>query len=336
MKKITFYIVPLLTFILIGCNGNNSGSIKASGNIEATNIIVSSQVSGKVFQILKDEGDRVNKSDTVIIIDPETYKLKLDEAVASREYAQAQFNLLKEGARKEDIKQADDNLTQAQVSFDLAEKDKERMENLYRAKSITKKQYDDAVANYEISKARLNSAKENFEKVKNLSRPEELKQAGANLNRAIANVNLLQKSLNDCYVTSPSSGFMTKKFVEVGEIAGMMSSLFQVADLSSVDLVIYVPETELGKVQLGQKAEITVDTYPDKSFNGKVTYISPQAEFTPKNIQTQEERTKLVFAVKIKIDNPDFELKDGMPADAVIKIAPSNSTQGENKKSLDY
>jgi HlyD family secretion protein len=164
--------------------------------------------------------------------------------------------------------------------------------------------------------------------VKNLARPEELKQAGANLNRAIANVNLLQKSLNDCYVTSPSSGFMTKKFVEVGEIAGMMSSLFQVADLSSVDLVIYVPETELGKVQLGQKAEITVDTYPDKSFNGKVTYISPQAEFTPKNIQTQEERTKLVFAVKIKIDNPDFELKDGMPADAVIKIAPSDSPEG--------
>ncbi|MCW8961840.1 MAG: efflux RND transporter periplasmic adaptor subunit, partial [Ignavibacteriaceae bacterium] len=236
------------------------------------------------------------------------------------EYAQAQFNLLKEGARKEDIKQANNNLKQAQVSFDLAEKDKERMENLYQAKSITKKQYDDAMANYEISKARLNSARENFEKVKNLSRPEELKQAEANLNKAIANVNLLQKSLNDCYVISPSSGYITKKFIEIGETAGMMSSLFQVADLSSVELVIYVPETELGKVQLGQKAELKVDTYPDKSFNGKVIYISPQAEFTPKNIQTQEERTKLVFAVKIKIDNPDFELKDGMPADAVINL----------------
>ena len=98
----------------------------------------------------------------------------------------------------------------------------------------------------------------------------------------------------------------------------MMSSLFQVADLSSVELVIYVSETELGRVKLGQEAEIKVDTYPNKSFEGKVIYISPQAEFTPKNIQTQEERTKLVFAVKIKIDNPDFELKDGMPADASI------------------
>ncbi len=318
MKKLIIIIIPILFFVLIGCNGNNNDRIKASGNIEATNIIVSSQVSGKVLQILKDEGNKVIKNDTVIVIDPETYKLKLEEAVAAKEYAQAQFNLLKEGARKEDVKQAEENLNQAQVTFNLAEKDKERMENLYQAKSITKKQYDDAVANYEIAIARLNSAKENLNKVKNLARPEELKQAEANLNRAIAKVNLLQKNLNDCNVTSPSSGFITKKFVEIGETAGTMSSLFQVADLSSVELIIYVPETELGKVQLGQKAEITVDTYSDKTFNGKVIYISPQAEFTPKNIQTQEERTKLVFAVKIKIDNPEFELKDGMPADASI------------------
>jgi HlyD family secretion protein len=311
-------IATLLTLILASCNGNNSDRIEASGNIVTTNIIVSSQVSGKVIQILKDEGDNVNKGDTVLIIDPETYQLKFDEALAAKELAQAQFNLVKKGARDEDIKQAEENLKQAQVSFDLAEQDKQRMENLYTSKSITKKQFDDAIANYEIAQAKLISAKENLQKVKNLSRPEEIKQSEANLNRVIANVNLLQKSLNDCYVTSPSSGFITKKFIEQGETAGMMSSLFQIADLSTVELVIYVSETELGMVKLGQKANINVDTYPDKSFEGKVIYISPEAEFTPKNIQTQEERTKLVYAVKIKVDNQDFELKDGMPADASI------------------
>jgi HlyD family secretion protein len=192
------------------------------------------------------------------------------------------------------------------------------MENLYTSKSITKKQFDDAIANYEIAQAKLISAKENLQKVKNFSRPEEIKQSEANLNRTIANLNLLQKSLNDCFVTSPSSGIITKKFIEQGETAGMMSSLFQIADLSTVELVIYVSETELGMVKLGQKANIKVDTYLDRSFEGKVIYISPEAEFTPKNIQTQEERTKLVYAVKIKVDNPDFELKDGMPADASI------------------
>jgi membrane fusion protein YbhG len=318
MKMTITFLSVLMIILIIGCNGNNKDVIEASGNIEATNIIVSSQVSGKVLQILKDEGDNIIKGDTVIIIDPETYKLKLDEAIAAKDLAQAQFNLVKTGARKEDIIQADESLRQAQVSFDLAEKDKQRMENLYTSKSITKKQFDDAVANFDIAKAKLNSAKENLQKVKNLSRPEEIKQSEANLNRALANVNIYQKNLNDCYVTSPSSGFITKKFVETGEAAGIMSSLFQVADLNSVELAIYVSETELGKVKLGQKAEINVDTYPDKSFDGTVIYISPQAEFTPKNIQTKDERTKLVFQVKIKIENPDFELKDGMPADATI------------------
>ena len=318
MKKLTMSIATLLLLILVNCNGNNSDQIEASGNIEATNIIVSSQVSGKVIQILKDEGDNVNKGDTVLIIDPETYQLKFDEAVAAKELAQAQFNLVKKGAREEDIIQAEENLKQTQVSFDLAEQDKQRMENLYKSKSITKKQFDDAIANYEIAQAKLISAKENLQKVKNLSRPEEIKQSEANLNRVVANVNLLKKSLNDCFVTSPSSGFVTKKFIEQGETAGMMSSLFQIADLNIVELVIYVSETELGMVKLGQKANINVDTYPDKSFEGKVIYISPEAEFTPKNIQTQEERTKLVYAVKIKADNPDFVLKDGMPADASI------------------
>ncbi len=318
MKKIFIVFSISLIFIITACNGNNNGNIVASGNIEAKNIIVSSQVAGIVIQILKDEGAKLNKGDTVLIIDPETYELKLQETLAAKEYAEAQLSLLKKGARSEDINQAEENLKQAEISYELAEKDKERMENLYQSQTITKKQFDDAIANYEINLARLSVARENFQKIKNLSRPEEIKQAEASLNRAIANVNLFKKNLNDCYVTSPSSGFITKKFVEEGETAGRMSSLFQVADLSSVEIVIYIRETELGKVKLGQKAEISIDTYPDKIYEGEVIYISTEAEFTPKNIQTQEERTKLVFAVKIKIENTNFELKDGMPADAVI------------------
>ncbi len=99
-----------------------------------------------------------------------------------------------------------------------------------------------------------------------------------------------------------------------------MSSLFKVSDLRAVDLIIYVSEEELGKVKLGQTAYISVDAYPDKTYSGKVIYISPEAEFTPKNIETKDERTKLVFAVKIRIDNPKYELKPGMPADAEVHI----------------
>ena len=111
-----------------------------------------------------------------------------------------------------------------------------------------------------------------------------------------------------------------KKFVEAGESVGPLSSLVMLSDQSYVDLVIYVSETELGRVKLGQEADVTVDSFKNKTFKGKVIYISPSAEFTPKNIQTKDERTKLVYAVKVHIHNPDFELKDGMPADAVIKL----------------
>jgi HlyD family secretion protein len=324
-----FKVILLITVfqIITGC-GNNSDSeiIEASGNIEAINITVSAKVSGEIIQILQDEGTQVFNGDTVLIIDSETFELRITEAIAAKDYAEAQYSLLKEGARAEDVRQAEENLTQAEINLELADKNKERMVNLYESKSITTKQYDDAVANYQIVLARYNAANENLNKIKNLARPEELKQAEANLKRMDANVKLIQKSVNDCYVTSPLNGIIVKKFIEVGESAGVMSSLFQVSDLNVVELVVYVPETELAKVKLNQSAEVQVDTYPDKTYEGKVIYISPEAEFTPKNIQTKEERTKLVFAVKIQIPNPDFELKSGMPADAVIQLkAPSSS-----------
>lgn len=321
MKKLIYFFSITGLLIFYSCTaGNTNNKIEASGNIEATDVIVSSQVSGKVLYILKEEGQKINAGDTVLVIDPSTYQLKLKEAESSLGAIEAQFQLLKKGARKEDIKQADDVMKQAEINFQLAEKDMKRFENLYQSNSITKKQLDDAVARYEISSAQYNSAKENANKIKNLARPEELKQAESNVNRLKASVDLLKKNLNDCYVTSPINGFIVKKFIEAGETAGPMTSLFKVSDLSNVDLIIYIPETELGKIQLGQEVNVTVDTYPGKIYEGKVNYISPEAEFTPKNIQTKEERTKLVFAVKVRIDNPKYELKTGMPADAVIKL----------------
>jgi len=321
MKTLSTIISVFLLLMFNGC-GNNADKtkIEAQGNIEAINIVVSSKVNGEVIKINKDEGEKVKEKDTVIIIDPEVYELRLAEATAILQQAEAKYNLLKKGARKEDLKQSEETLKQAQINLNLANKDKERMTNLYDSKSITEKQYEDAIARYEIALAKFNSAEQQNKKMKNFTRPEELQQAEANLNRAIARVNLIKKNLRDCFVISPSNGFIVKKFVERGESVAAMSSLFQVANLKTVELVIYIPETKLGKVKLGQIAEITTDTYPDIIYEGRISFISPEAEFTPKNIQTKEERTKLVFKVKIKGNNPEFELKDGMPADVVIRL----------------
>lgn len=321
MKRLIFLSIALSGMLFISCNNNERlKNIEASGTIESTNIIVSSKTAGNILNMNFSEGDKVNSGDTVLIIDHEQLELQLHQAIAGKDAAQAQLNLMLKGAREEDIIQAEQNLNQAKVNFETAERDKNRMQKLYDSHSITEKQYEDAIARFELMSAQYKSAQENYSKVKKIFRPEEIEQAKANLNKAIAGVELLNKNIRDCFVTPPINGFLVKTFIEPGETVTPMSSLFKVSDLDVVELVIYVSTEELAYVKLGQNAEVKIDAFKDKVYNGKVTYISPEAEFTPKNIQTKDERTKLVFAVKIKISNDNYDLKPGMPADATIKL----------------
>lgn len=318
--KTTKIILPLILLISIyGCSGEKGNTkIEATGTIESTNVTISSKNTGEIRSIVADEGEQVNRGDTILVIDHEALGFQLEQASASKQITEAQLKLMLKGARSEDIKQAEEMMKQTEINFNLAKSDFERYTKLLDSKSITRKQYEDMTARYQVSIAQFSSAKENYEKVKKIFRPEEIEQAKANLRKAKASVGLLEKNIRDSYITSPLNGFVVKKFVEAGETVSPMSSLVKVSNLSSVNLIIYVSEVDLGKIKLGQKAEITIDTYPDKKYEGKVTYISPEAEFTPKNIQTKDERTKLVFAVKVEIPNKDFDLKPGMPADAKI------------------
>jgi HlyD family secretion protein len=319
--KSLFRILILVSFLFTGCgNNDDENTISASGNIEVTEVTVSSKLTGEVKKIFMKEGSLIEKGDTVLTINHETLDYQLKQAEAGVEAAEAQLKLLKSGAREEDKRQAEEMLRQAEIILEQAKKDEERMKNLYELKSVTEKQYEDAAARFESAQAQLNSAKENFRKMSNLARPEEIAQAEANLKRQKATMDLLLKNIDDSYVTSPRSGYIVKEFVEEGETVSMFASLFKVSDLSIAELVIYISEDKLGRVKLNQKADVHIDTFEDKTYEGYVSYISQEAEFTPKNIQTKDERTKLVFAVKIKIPNPDLELKAGLPADAVIKL----------------
>ncbi|MEW6701245.1 MAG: efflux RND transporter periplasmic adaptor subunit [Bacteroidota bacterium] len=320
MNQLKLILPIFFTLTLLACNSNGKKIIEESGIIEAIEVVVSSHVAGKILKLTKEEGAVVSAGDTILIIDHELLEIQLKQVLAGRDIAKAQLDLLIKGARKEDIKQIEEALNQAEANFAVAKTDKERMDNLFKSNSVTKKQVEDAAARYEIAQAQLNAAKENFYKIKNIARSEEITQAQANFKKAEAAVEAIQKSIRDCYVTSPINGFIVKKFVEVGETVAMFSSLFKVSDLSTVELVVYISETDLGKIKLGQKANIAVDSFPNKTYEGKVIYISTEAEFTPKNIQTKDERTKLVFAVKIKIPNQNFELKTGMPADVIINV----------------
>ncbi len=313
----------IIVFSLIGITAcseeNNSSLIEHSGTIETTNVIISSQVPGIVNEIFVDEGVSVKTGDTLAVIDHEKFDLQLVQARASLKAAEAQLSILKKGARKEDKKQAQEALKQAKLNLNQLTKNKERMEKLHESNAITEKQYDDAITAYELALSRFNTAKQNVNKIKS-ARPEEIEKAEANVLKAKSSVMLIQKNINDCYLTSPIDGQIIGKYIEVGESVSFMSSMFKIADISKANLVIYVTEKELAFVKYGQEAKVTIDAFDNKTFQGTVVFISPEAEFTPKNIQTKDERTKLVFAVKIDIDNSEHFLKSGMPADAEIKL----------------
>lgn len=316
------FLTAALAMLLLAACGNENGknTIEASGNIEATNIMISAKAGGEVVDLRASEGERVGRNDTLLIIDHEAMELQLSRAEAVVEMTEAQLALARKGARSEDIAQAQAQYNKAETQLKVKSDDRERMKKLLDSKSITPKQYQDIEAAYDIAVENFNAADEQLKKLKNITRPEELKQAEARLKEAEANLGIIAKNIKDAKVLSPVDGFVIEKFVNYGEMVSPMSSLFEVSDLSTVKLIIYISETDLGRVKLGQRVSVTTDSYPGKTYPGEVSYISPEAEFTPKNIQTEDERTKLVYKVKVTMPNEMFELKDGMPADAVIQL----------------
>ena len=303
------YLFLLWTAVLvIGCSGGDGADISASGTIEGTDVDISAEVAGKLREVRVDEGARVAVGDTLAIIDDTEYQIQLRQAIANAESFEASYRLAVEGSRKEDI-------IQAEAEFKTAEADYLRMKDLLASQTITQKQYDDAYARYIATQ-------QTYEKLKQGSRKEEIDGAREKRDNAEAQVDLLKKKIRDCHVLAPSVGTITLRAVEPGEYVTVGANLLRLTYLDKVKLIIYVNETELAKVHLGQEAKVYIDGAPKKPFEGSVTYISSIAEFTPKNIQTKEDRTKLVFGVKIEIPNADQTLKPGMPADASLYSSP--------------
>jgi HlyD family secretion protein len=180
---------------------------------------------------------------------------------------------------------------------------------------VTRKQYDDA-------RARYVTAQQTYEKLNRGLLPDEITVARARRDQAEAQADLLREKLSDCRIVAPATATVTLRGVEPGELVSPGMSLLRLTVLDRVRLMLYLPEREVGRVRLGQDASVSIDAFPDSSFPGRVVYISPKAEFTPKNVQTKEERTKLVFAVRLEVENPGGALKPGLPADAAIPVQP--------------
>jgi HlyD family secretion protein len=304
--RIVICCAILSAVFVTACSDSSANRIEASGTIEGTDVTIAAEVMGRAMHIRVEEGDLVQAGDTLIIINDLEYRIQMRQAMANLDAAEAHYRLALEGFRKEDV-------LQAEAAFKSAESDYQRMKELISTKTITQKQYDDAYTRYI-------AAQQTYEKLVRGLRKEEILAARARRDQAAAQVDLLRKRVDDCIITAPQPGVVTLKAVEKGELVTTGSRVMRLTYLRKVTLRIYIPEAELGRVRLGQDVDVTIDSYPDTPFKGSVVYISPVAEFTPKNVQTKEERTKLVFGVKVQVDNPDGVLKPGLPADARIAV----------------
>ncbi|MGQ9618222.1 MAG: HlyD family secretion protein [Candidatus Aminicenantia bacterium] len=318
-ENISAFIILFLIFN-ISCSQSNVDYLRLSGTVEGKEIEISPKVPGQIKNLLVDEGDRVKAGDIVVKIDCSDFEIQKSQCEAMVESASSFLKLLEKGSRNEDIRLAEESMRQAQINYNSAERDFQRAKKLFEVKGITLKQFEDAKARYDFALAQLRQSEENLKKLKKGVREEEIDSARAKLKEAIAGLEMVEKKIRDCEIISPVDGFVSLKIREEGEFVGSGTPILKITSIDIVYLYVYISEKDLGLIKIDDKVDVKIDSFPDKKFSGKIVYISPEAEFTPRQIQTVEERTKLVYKIKIEIENKEGIFKVGMPADAYIKI----------------
>jgi HlyD family secretion protein len=308
-------------------------SLRVSGHVEATEVRVAAEVGGRILELRLAEGDRVNRGDLVAKLDTRDTELQIQRGRADRATAVAQLRLLEAGSRLEDIRQAEAQVDAAEadvtaIEADLkaAQLDLDRFDALLKANAGSQKQRDDARARVDVTRERqrgagerVRAAREVVARLKQGSRPEEIEAARTRVAAADAQIAVLDKALTDAQIVAPVSGVVTQKLVDAGEIVMRGTPLVIVTDLDNAWANVFVPEPMVPRVRLGQSAKVVTDA-GGEGLSGKVTYVSPKAEFTPRNVQTAEERSKLVYRIKVSVDNRAGILKPGMPVDAELGL----------------
>jgi HlyD family secretion protein len=308
--------------------------IRASGHVEATEVQVSPEVGGRLIDLKVGEGDRVTAGQLVAQLDTTSTGLALRRARADRDQAKAQLDLLLAGSRPEDIRQARAQVAGAEADVAAtgeelasAEQDFERFDALLKTNSGSRKQRDDAATRRDVARARLKGAEERVQAAREAlvrlergPRSQEIEAARARLAAAEAQIATLDQNLADASLKSPVSGIVTQKLADVGEVLAPRTPVVAIADLDHAWANIYIDEPAVPRVRLGQPATVYTDA-GGPGIPGTVTFVSSTAEFTPRNVQTAEERSKLVYRIKVSVDNRQGILKQGMPVEAEIPLA---------------
>jgi len=305
---------------------DESDVIRISGNIEITDAEVSFKISGVVEQRPVSEGEIIQAGDLVGKLESSELAQEVGLHRAELAASRATLAALTAGNRPEEIAQgaAQRDIARADAARDRVEYI--RNKNLYEGHALSQQEAQRAEAAYRSSQARVRETTERLALLRKGPRDEDIDNARAQVDRAKHALALAETRLGYATLTAPMSGVVLSENLEPGEYAAPGMPIVTIGDLENVWLRGYVNETDLGRVKLGQTACVTTDTYPGKIYEGRLSFIASEAEFTPKSVQTTQERVKLVYRVKIDIPNPAFELKPGMPADAAILLEAAEQT----------
>ena len=328
------FIAALASAIVCACGAQPPADrLRVSGQIEATDVQVAAQVGGRLLELRVAEGDRIAAGQPIATLDTADAELALARARAERDQVDAQLRLLRAGARVEDVRQAEAQLATAQSDVGAAEAelaaaraDVDRFEALLASNSGSRKQRDDAVTRRDVANTRVQggqdrvrAARENLEKLRAGSRREDIDAARARVAAADAQIATLQKAVADATLVAPVAGIVTEKLADVGELVQPRAPVVVVTDLDHAWANVFVDEPSVPRLRLGQPATLFTDA-GGAGLAGTISYISAKAEFTPRNVQTAEDRSKLVYRVKVSVDNKDGVLKAGMPVEADIPL----------------
>jgi HlyD family secretion protein len=334
-------------------------ALQGSGTVEARDIRVGSKVGGRIDRVLVREGDNVQAGQVLITFDDKELQAALDqsraaaekarrgyrpeeiaEARAAVEQAKAEYEQRKNGYRREDIAAAEADLDRTKADEVRARLDFQRYDALAKKDLVSKQQRDTAEAAWRIALAQQQNAQHKLDELQHGYRPEEIASAQARYHQAQAtfekfargnrreDVDLAKASFSydearyrEREVVAPSAATVEVLDVRPGDLIPPNTPVATLLERDQIYVRIYIPETEIGHVQLGQKAEVRVDSFPKTTFAGAVEQINQQAEFLPRNVQTREERVHQVFGVKVRIDDPSNRVLAGMAADVKLKQA---------------
>ncbi len=321
------------------------GLVQANGRIEGDRVLASTRYPGRVVELLVREGSEVEAGQVVARLEDAQSRARVDQARAAVDSAQARLRAARkalevlerdvpleiESARSE-VAHAEAALAAAEANERQSGKEAARLAALHAQGSVDAQRAERAALAWKMARAELTSARTALAKARNAlaearlgwqridARKAEIAALEAQLAQARAALAEATSTLADLTITAPASGVVTTRIADLGEVVSAGFPLFEIVDLDRLYLQVYIPEKEIGKVRLGLPARIFTDAFPDEPFPATVRYVASRAEFTPKEVQTPDERVKLVYAVKLHLDeNPDHRLTPGLPADAVIR-----------------